>query len=97
MKRMTQWVLAAIMVFGASFFTACTSNDDNSVLSKQQEMEKSVVGLWYEEFEYKDVTENGKPFNRAFIITDMDNAGINYMMRYLLKMCLKTNGIVLPM
>ena len=70
MKRMTQWVLAAIIVCGASFFTACTSNDDNFALSKQQEMEKSVIGLWYEEFEYKDVTENGKPFNRALIAVE---------------------------
>ena len=44
--------------------------DDNSALSKQQEMEKSVIGLWYEEFEYKDVTENGKPFNRALIAVE---------------------------
>jgi len=33
-------------------------------------MEESIVGLWYEEFEYNDVTENGKPFNRALIAVE---------------------------
>ena len=59
----TAAVLLLVMV-------ACTENNDNSVLPSQQEMEKNLVGLWYEEFDYKDVTEDGKPFNRALIAVE---------------------------
>ena len=51
----------AVLLLGMS---ACSDNTD---APSQQEMEKDLVGLWYEEFEYEDVTENGKPFNRAMI------------------------------
>ena len=59
----TAAVLLLVMV-------ACTENNDNSILPSQQEMEKNLVGLWYEEFDYKDVTEDGKPFNRALIAVE---------------------------
>ena len=36
----------------------------------QQELEQSVVGVWCEEFDYKDVTEDGKAFNRALIVVE---------------------------
>ena len=42
---------------------ACSDKNDAPALPSQQEMEKSLVGLWYEDFEYKDLTEEGKPFN----------------------------------
>jgi hypothetical protein len=59
----TAAVLLLVMV-------ACTENNDNYILPSQQEMEKSLVGLWYEEFDYKDMTEDGKPFNRALIAVE---------------------------
>ena len=68
MKRMMYWMLAAILICGVSVFTSCKSNDDN--LPSQQEMEKSLVGLWCEEFEYEDVTEDGNPFNRALVVVE---------------------------
>ena len=49
---------------------ACTNQADTPVMPSQQEMEKSLIGLWYEEFEYEDVTEDGKPFNRALIAVE---------------------------
>ena len=49
---------------------ACSDKDDNLALPSQQEMEESLVGLWYEEFDYKDVTEDGKPFNHALIAVE---------------------------
>ena len=70
--------LAAILFFcGASVFTSCTLNDDNPATTNQQKLEESLVGRWYEEFEYKDVTENGKAFNRAMIAveTKADHTG----------------------
>lgn len=48
--------------------TSCSDNDDST--PSQQEMEESLIGLWCEEFEYEDVTEDGKPFNRALIAVE---------------------------
>ena len=63
MRELIYLVLCTIML------TSCVSNDDNPS-SKQREMEESLIGLWYEDFEYKDVTEDGKPFNRALIAVE---------------------------
>ena len=79
MKRMIQWVLAATLICGASIFTSCTSNDDNPSIPSQQEIEKSLVGLWYEEFDYEDVTEDGKPFNRALIAVEANADHTGYV------------------
>ena len=56
---------------------ACKDKNDDTALPGQQEMEESLTGLWYEEFNYEDVTENGKPFNRALIVveTKADHTG----------------------
>ena len=50
--------------------SACTNESDNPSVPSQQEMEESLIGLWYEEFDYEDVTESGKPFNRALIAVE---------------------------
>ena len=63
-------MLAVTLICSASIFTSCTSNDDNPSIPSQQEMEKSLIGLWYEEFDYEDVTEAGKSFNRALIAVE---------------------------
>ena len=57
----------AVLLLGMS---ACTSSTDNPATQGQQELEKSLIGLWYEEFDYQDVTEKGKPFNRALIAVE---------------------------
>ena len=54
-----------VLLLGMS---ACTDKSDTTV--NQQEMEKNLVGLWYEDFDYKDVTEDGKPFNHAMIAVE---------------------------
>ncbi len=58
------------------FMTGC-SKDDNSSSSDINAIEKELIGLWYEEFDYEDVTEDGKPFNRALIVveTKADHTG----------------------
>ena len=73
------WVMAATLVCGVSLFTACSSNDDNSTTSSQQEMEENLIGLWTEEFKYEDVTEAGKPFNRALIVVEAKADHTGYM------------------
>ena len=68
--------LMLIVLLWAVVLTSCSDKDDNGTRS-QQEMEESIIGLWQEEFEYKDVTEDGKPFNRALIVveTKADHTG----------------------
>ena len=72
-EKMKTWLIAAALICGVSVFTACTDNND----SRQQELEDSLVGVWYEDFDYEDVTEDGKPFNRALIVveTKADHTG----------------------
>jgi pimeloyl-ACP methyl ester carboxylesterase len=63
------FAMFAIAVFLLSM-GACTQKTDNPSTPSQQEVEKSLIGLWYEEFDYQDVTEKGKPFNRAMIAVE---------------------------
>ena len=77
MKKIFIWMMAAILVFcGETVLTSC-SNIDSPATSSQQGMEESLVGLWYEDFDYEDVTEAGKPFNHALIAveTKADHTG----------------------
>ena len=69
--------LMAVALLWAVVFTSCSDKDDNTDTRSQKEMEESIIGLWQEEFEYKDVTEDGKPFNRALIVveTKADHTG----------------------
>ena len=58
---------AVVLLLGMS---ACFNQVDNPVLPNPQEIEENIIGLWYEEFDYKDVTEKGKPFTRALIAVE---------------------------
>ena len=64
------WMMVTIICMGWGM-VACTDKTDNSSRPSQQEMEKNLIGLWYEDFDYKDVTEKGKPFNRAKITLEV--------------------------
>ncbi|MBR6876314.1 MAG: hypothetical protein IKN00_08515 [Bacteroidales bacterium] len=46
-----------------------------------QELEKSLVGVWWDEYEYKDVTEDGIPFSRVLLAVkaDADHTGCIYL------------------
>ena len=59
--------MAVVLLLGLS---ACKDNTDNPATPSQEEMEQSLVGLWSESFDYEDVTEDGKPFNRALIVVE---------------------------
>ena len=73
-KKILAVLVIAVLLLG---MIACTDSADNPVSPSQQELEESLVGLWYEEFDYEDVTEDGKPFNRALIAveTKADHTG----------------------
>ncbi len=44
-------------------------------------LEKELVGMWWDEYEYHDVTEDGVPFDRVllFVGADEDHTGYLYM------------------
>ena len=46
-----------------------------------QELEQSLVGVWWDEFEYEDVTEDGVPFSRVLLAVraDADHTGCIYL------------------
>ncbi len=46
-----------------------------------QELEKSLMGVWWDEYEYKDVTEDGIPFSRVLLAVkaDADHTGCIYL------------------
>ena len=57
----------------------CKDKNENASDIELNEMEKSLVGLWSEEFEYQDVTEDGKPFNRALIAMEAKEDHTGYI------------------
>ena len=46
-----------------------------------QELEQGLVGLWWDEYEYSDVTEDGVPFSRVLLAVraDADHTGCIYL------------------
>ena len=62
MKKLLNWMFAAILICGASVFTACSSNDDNPATPDLGVKEK-IIGKWME----TDV--NGEPLltNRKIV------------------------------
>ena len=68
MKQKVFAILAAAVLLFA--MGACSDKNENIATPAQQAMEKSLVGLWCEEFEYEDVTEDGKPFSHALIAVE---------------------------
>ena len=77
MSKMIQWVMSSILVCCVCVLASCSDNNDTSTNLSQQEMEQCLVGLWYDEFDYEDVTEDGKSFNHAMITveTKADHTG----------------------
>ena len=66
---------AAVLLMG---MTGCTTVDNPST-PVTSDLEQSLVGLWWEEFEYADVTENDKPFNRALIVVEANADHTGYV------------------
>ena len=48
MKQLLNWVLAAILICGASVFTSCSSNEDNPATPVQPDLNlaEKIVGKW---------------------------------------------------
>jgi hypothetical protein len=68
---------AAVLLMGT---TGCSKADDPSPIDIEA-LEQSLVGLWWDEFEYADVTETGVPFSRVLlaVIANADHTGCIYL------------------
>ena len=68
MKKILFAMMAAVLLVG---MTSC-SKDDNPSTVDIDALEKCLVGLWWDEFEYADVTETGVPFSRVLLAVQVD-------------------------
>ena len=68
---------AAVLLLGMTGCTAVDNPSSNNV----DVLEQSLVGLWWDEFEYADVTEAGVPFSRVLLAVkaDADHTGCIYL------------------
>ena len=68
---------AAALLLG---MTGC-SKDEQSPYINTAELEKNLVGVWWDEYKYADVTETGVPFTRVLLAVkaDADHTGCIYL------------------
>lgn len=59
---------AAIVLLG---MTGCSSDDSSSSVDTNA-LEQKLVGLWWDEFEYSDVTDEGVPFSRVLLAVEFE-------------------------
>ena len=82
MKRIS--ILTSLTLFAAAVLllgtTGCSKDDDPAPIDVSA-TEKEFVGLWWDEFKYADVTEEGVPFTRAMLVVqaDEDHTGCIYL------------------
>ena len=71
-------MFAAVALLG---MTACSKDDKSSSTIDKDALEKSLVGLWWDEYEYADVTETGEPFSRVLLAVEVaaDHTGCIYL------------------
>ena len=70
-------VAAVALVLGMG---GCSMEDNPTMPSVDVEsLEQSLVGLWYEEFDYADVTEDGRPFSRVQLVVKVDADHTGYI------------------
>ena len=82
MKRIS--ILTSLTLFAAAVLllgtTGCSKDDDPAPIDVSA-AEKELVGLWWDEFKYADVTEEGVPFTRALLVVEAneDHTGCIYL------------------
>lgn len=72
---------AAALMFG---MTSCSNEDNPSTPSTDPQptiTDQDLIGLWWEEYEYSDVTETGEPFTSVVLAVraDEDHTGCIYL------------------
>lgn len=77
MKKLFAMMAAVVLLVGVS----CCAVDDNPVQIVLSPEEKALVGLWWDEFEYEDMTEDSIPFSRVLLAVDVeaDHTGCLYL------------------
>lgn len=82
MKRTS--ILTCFVLFAAAALllgiTGC-NKEDNPVIIDVKAAEAELVGMWWDEFKYSDVTEDGTPFSRAMFVVEVneDHTGSLYL------------------
>jgi hypothetical protein len=68
---------AAVLLMGT---TGCSNEDSPSPIDIEA-LEQSLIGVWWDEYEYADVTETGIPFSRVLlaVIVNADHTGCIYL------------------
>ena len=70
-------IAAAALLLG---MTGCSNEDSPSPIDIEA-LEQSLIGVWWDEYEYADVTEAGVPFSRVLlaVIANADHTGCIYL------------------
>jgi hypothetical protein len=82
MKKIS--ILTSLTLFVAAVLllstTGCSKDDDPAPIDVNA-VEKDLVGLWWDEFKYADVTETGEAFSRVLLVVeaDEDHTGCIYL------------------
>ena len=76
---MKQKILTILAIVTIMLGMGSCSTDDNPTMPSVdvESLEQSLVGFWWDEYEYADVTEDGVPFTRALLAVkaDADHTG----------------------
>lgn len=74
-KTIIAWFAAMALVMG---FSGCSREVDI------HQLEQSLVGVWWDDYAYSDVTETGVPFDRVLlaVVADADHTGCIYLGAY---------------
>lgn len=70
MKKVLFAMMAVVVLLVG--VTSC-SVEDNPVPGGLSPQEQSLVGIWWDEFEYADETEKGVPFTKVILVVQVDN------------------------
>lgn len=70
-------IAATVLLLG---LTGC-AKEDNPSSKDMSVLEQSLIGLWWDEYQYEDVTEAGVPFSRVLLAVkaDADHTGCIYL------------------
>jgi hypothetical protein len=82
MKRISKLTFLALSAFAVLVLglTSCSKSDNPTPVDITL-TDQDIVGMWWDEFEYADVTEEGKPFSRVLLVVeaDADHTGCIYL------------------